>query len=362
MKKYNIISRETDIHTSVDKELSMKFQNIADSSINKYRLIGIQIAIKRPGGETWFGSSGTTDKERTILLSNDHLIRIGSLTKTFTAVVILRLYERGLIDLDDTIDKWFSDFPKGDKITVRMLLNHSSGIPEFLGPKIFIPSLFHPDRIWSPEELYDLIKRNKLIFEPGTDNSYANPNYILLGIIAEKISNQSLKDLFKHEILIPLNLSNTVFLPYDKAPGSLICGYDKNLIPLPGWYVNKPDNNSWSSCAYSSGGFASTAHDLLLFFDAILTRKIINENSYHLMTNVMSVENKKDKYLKHFGMGIFQYEDYYDHSCGHLGLFVGSEAVALFHQEKGYVFIFLSNFSYLKKKDEIIHQYLELIQ
>ncbi len=362
IKTYNIIKKEPDIRNTTNTDLTAKFQNILDSSVNKYNLIGVQIAVKMKNGDLWFGSSGTADIERLKILSNDNLIRIGSLSKTFTAVIIMQLYEKGLINIDDTIDKWFPDFPESNKITIRMLLNHSSGIPEFLGPKIFIPSMFYPEKIWSVQDLYYLIKKNKLLFQPGKGNSYSNPNYILLGIIAEKTSNRSLNDLYKNEIIEPLKMNNTVFLPYEKYPESLISGYDRSLIPVPGWYINKPEYNSWSSCAYSSGGFASTAHDLLLFYNSVLTKKIIQKSSYDIMTKFMTAEKPKNKYLKNFGYGIFKYGDYYDNSFGHSGLFIGSEAEALFNQEKGYIVIFTANVSQVNGKDKIIKEYIDILK
>lgn len=106
---------------------------------------------------------------------------------------------------------------------------------------------------------------------------------------------------------------------------------------------------------------AATASDVLRFFTAILHRKIISDQSLRLMTAFKKTKRPKDKYLENFGMGLFQYGDYYCGAYGHLGLFIGSEAVAIFSPEKNFVLVFLANVSRIKNSDAIIQKYLDLI-
>ena len=140
--------------------------------------------MRTPEGKTWSGTSGTTDLARDYLLRRDHVLRVGSVTKTFTAVLILKLVEEGRLSLDDPIAKWFPGFPSAEAITVRHLLNQSSGIPEII-PKVMLKSII-PSTSWEPEELVDIVDEEKPNLAPGSRFEYSNTNYILLGGIAEE--------------------------------------------------------------------------------------------------------------------------------------------------------------------------------
>lgn len=242
-----------------------------------------------------------------------------------------------------------------------MLLNHSSGIPELLGMRVMLSSSLKSTKIWTTDELLEMIIDNDLDFEPGKDNRYSNSNYILLGIIAERATGKSLRDLYHDEIFTPLSLRHTYFLPEDSSPTELVTGYDRNLIPLPGWHTTDPENTSWSSCAHASGGMAVSASDVLKFFSAIMNREIVSDRSFQLMTEFIKAIKPRDKYLKNFGMGLFQYGEFYKDAMGHLGLFVGSEAIGIFHPEKKFVLVLLANVSRIKNSDAIVQKYLDII-
>ena len=338
-----------------------KFQQILDQAVNQHKLVGVQVSLQPPNGRVWNGASGTIDLDRHILMTPDRVIRIGSLTKTYTAVVILCLFERGVLALDRTIDHWLPEYRQAHRITLRMLLNHSSGIPDLLGMRVMFLSATNSTMKWTEPELLDMIFDENLDFNPGTDNQYSNSNYVLLGIIAERATGKSLQSLYHDEIFFPLSLNHTYFLPSDSIPAELVTGYDRNLIPLPGWHYTEPENTAWSSCAYASGGMAATASDVLAFVDAVMNRRIITEQSYVMMTQFTKAKKPKDKYLEHFGLGLFQYRDFYDGAYGHLGLFIGSEAVAIFSTERKFVLVFLVNVSRVDNSDAIIRKYLDLI-
>ncbi|MDZ7289360.1 MAG: beta-lactamase family protein [candidate division KSB1 bacterium] len=362
IQQFQIPSREIGIaaQDSLSK-LETRFQKILDHAVNEHQLVGAQISIRLPDGSIWNGASGTTDLDRRELMKPSHVIRIGSLAKTYTAVVVFRLIERGVLGLDSTIARWLPEYKQAPRITLRMLLSHASGIPDLLGMRVMLASSMNSRKVWTPDELLDMICARHLEFEPGTEHRYSNSNYVLLGIIAERATGKSLRALYRDEIFSPLSLHDTYFLATDHPPPELVTGYDRSLIPLPGWHVTKPDNTAWSSCAYASGAMAATASDVLRFFSAILNREIISDQSFRLMTEFIKAKHPKDKYLENFGMGLFQYGDYYRRAYGHLGLFIGSEAIAIFSPEKEFILVFLANVSRIKNSDAIIQKYLDMI-
>jgi D-alanyl-D-alanine carboxypeptidase len=222
-------------------------------------------------------------------------------------------------------------------------------------------STIHPHKIWKPEELLKMLKDRKLDFMPGSKHKYSNSNYILLGLIAEKVTGKPLKELYREEILDPLGLRNTFFVPYENPPLNLVSGYDRSLILFPGYIEIKSDNTSWSTCAYASGAMASTANDLMRFISSIMDTTIINKKSLELMTSFHQGADKKEKYNKNFGFGLFHFDTIYDNTYGHLGLFIGSEAIVLYHPEKIYIISLISNVSKFNK-DELIKDIIRIIE
>lgn len=294
--------RGHDAGNTLDEGTGARLRGILDQAVEQYRLIGVQLSVKTGDGKTWNGASGTKDRKRKIPMSAEDPIRIGSITKVFTAVVIFRLIENGMLGLDQAVDAWFPDIPGGHTASLRHLLDHSSGIPEILP----------------------------------------------LGLIAEKATDKPPKDLYREQIIAPLGMRSTRFIPYEEAPANLVDGYDRNLIPLPGYHVVTPDNTSWSTCAFSSGAMVSTASDLSRFMAALMDARLVNEESLRAMTSFTEGGAKKEKYNKSFGLGLFRF-DIFSGTIGHLGLFLGSEVLALYHPDKRYVIALAGNVSRFDK-------------
>ncbi len=360
LPRYNIPNERAHIgNNTLDEDTEVHLQGILDKAVQEYRLIGIQVSVKTRDGKIWNGVSGTKDRGRKILMSADDPIRVGSVTKVFTSVIIFRMIENGTLGLDQTINAWFPDIPGAYTVTIRNLLDHSSGIPEILGMNVMMASSFKPHKKWRPEELVRIIKGKKREFAAGASHKYSNSNYILLGLIAEKVTGKPLKDLYREQIIDPLGMRNTYFVPYEDAPANLTNGYDRNLIPLPGYHLVKPDNTSWSTCAFSPGAMVSTASDLLRFLGAIMDVSLISGDSLIAMTSFTEGRDEKEMYNRFFGMGLFRF-DVFDGTIGHLGLFIGSEALAIYHPGKRYVITLTSNVSKFEK-DRLVADIIRII-
>jgi D-alanyl-D-alanine carboxypeptidase len=118
---------EREFEYSSENFCSAELQRALDNKVKELDVPGIQASV-RAGDFYWHGTSGSIDLKKKEKLTAEHILRIGSVTKNFTAAIILKLYEREKISLDDTINKWFPKYPKSDLITIRQLLNHSGGI------------------------------------------------------------------------------------------------------------------------------------------------------------------------------------------------------------------------------------------
>jgi D-alanyl-D-alanine carboxypeptidase len=248
---------------TLDYTIAQKLQSILDEDVNLLKVPGVQAFVITSDGKTWSGTSGTIDLARKELIQGDDILRVGSVTKTFTAVIVLKLAEEGLLSLDDPIAKWFPDFPNAKEITVRHLLNHTSGIPEII-PKILMRSIIS-STYWKPEDLVKIIAQDKSGFTSHGTFEYSNTNYILLGLIAEKTSGKPFIQQLHEQIIDPLNLKHTYFIPYEQAPVNLVPGFDRDLSSFPGMLDISRENTSWATAAFTSGALASTADDLGVF-------------------------------------------------------------------------------------------------
>lgn len=198
---------------------------------------------------------------------------IGSITKTFTAAAIMKLHERGEIALDAPLTRYLPDYPSdpGDRITVSELLSHTSGIPNYTDhPEIN----FKREQPMTPVELIDFFKGRPLLFEPGTQFSYSNSNFVLLGEIIEAVSGQSYEAFLHHEILKPLGMLDSGYGRREAAHPELADGY---TLDQDHDYVEAVPVHL--SVLYAAGALYSTAEDLLKWDQGLYGNKILSQES-----------------------------------------------------------------------------------
>jgi CubicO group peptidase (beta-lactamase class C family) len=237
---------------------------------------GAVIGILKDGNFVHRKAYGLADLEWDTPLVPEAVFRIASVTKQFTAVAIMMLKERGLLALDASISAYLPGFPlRGREVTVRQLLNHTSGIksysdvPEFMREK----SRLH----LSLPKLIDLIKDQPFDFEPGERHLYNNSGYVLLGAIIERLGGCKYRDFLKHEIFEPLGMASTCYLFDEMIVGKRAYGY---------WHTTRgiehvpPMSMTWPSAA---GGLGSTVDDLRLWDRAIREHRLISKTSFELM-------------------------------------------------------------------------------
>jgi D-alanyl-D-alanine carboxypeptidase len=251
-------------------------QGLLDDQVQKQGITGMIMAARLPDGSVVSRSSGYTDPVKKTPWTMDTVSALGSVTKSFTAVVIMQLVQEGKLSLDDTINKWFPDQPNGDKITVRMLLSHTSGLGGF------IPAGNESDpkwsKEWSPMDLVAEANRLGPVGKPGGSAHYSNTNYMLLGMIVEKITGNSLHEEFRSRIFEPLHLEHTAFLG-DKGVfgGMLVPGY----IKTSDGFTSNLDLPSLPSAtiAWAVGDVVSSPADLLTFASALFDGKLVSKES-----------------------------------------------------------------------------------
>jgi len=185
---------------------------------------GAAVLVARDGKILFAKAYGLADVEHAIPVSTETKFNIASITKPFTAAAILKLQEGGRLSLDDALTKYIPDYPRGNEITLRHLLTHTSGIPEKLGGPSTLATAFYPA---SREYMIALFKYLPLDFNPGSQYAYSNSGYYLLGSIIEKVSGQSYLDYLRAAFFQPLGMDHTgVYDPGESGKA------------LPYWYAD----------------------------------------------------------------------------------------------------------------------------
>jgi len=217
-------------------------------------------------------------------------LRVGSITKSFIATVVLQLAGEHRLDLDDTVERWVPGLvPDGDHITLRHLLNHTSGLFDLLDDQAFLPGvLADPLREYTPRELIAIATAHPAEFAPGTDWAYSNTNYLALGLVVERVTQQPIRTVVNDRIVRPLGLHDTS-LPArsPEIPGYHARGYLPPTL-TGGGYV---DFTRLSPTALgSAGALISSPDDLRTFYRALLSGHLLPPAQLAEMKRTVEVE------------------------------------------------------------------------
>jgi D-alanyl-D-alanine carboxypeptidase len=295
---------------------------------------GALLAVSR-GGAQWIGVAGEADTSIHTRVEATHHFRIGSLTKQFTAALILKLAEEGRLSLDDTLRQWLPGLhvPYDDRITVRMLLNHTSGVPNYATPTFWNSMVFpDPGRAWQPAELVQLALAGASL-QPGTVFAYCNTGYILAGMIAEAAAHESASDAMARRFFVPLGMNNTTLATGADFSGSYAHGY----LQLPA-SLSVDDVSGWNpSHAWTAGSIVSTARDLLTWADALFGGRVLSQASLDAMFTPAPPSTA-------YGMG-FEMGEAADGRTliYHTGLIPGYSSIIARHRESGLTIVVLTN-------------------
>ena len=249
------------------------------------------ILFVRDGSRTVQLAAGLSDiAQQTPIAAGDHF-KIASLTKTYTATLVLQLVGEGKLSLDDTVQRRLPGVvPNGSKITIRQLLNHTSGLSDFeADPRYLKPYLAgNFAYYWSPRQLVRIGVSLKPLFAPGRGWSYSNTNYVVAQLIVERVTGRTLGAELKRRIFLPLHLGQTTYptkpgLPSPYAHGYMLLG-DPPLTDVTGLSP---------SLAPGSGGIVSTVRDVADFYRALLSGRLLKHAQLQAMKTTVSERTGK---------------------------------------------------------------------
>ena len=311
-----------------------------DQAYREADVPGMVARVVRPDGSTWTGTRGKAEMttkagnaspvQAADSLNSRTRFRIGSVTKSFTALLTLILAEEGYFDLDDRLSQWFPGFwPKGDEISLRLLLNMRSGLPDY-EEEITQLMMEEPYRQWQPLEILNLVRDKPLVFEPNTGWIYCNTGYIILGIIAEQETGQFLPELIRTKILAPLKMDATFMPEANEITEPFARGYQ---YFDDDYYQGWTDVTNWNpSGAGAAGNMISTLHDLTIWLNALQEGRLVREADQEAMFDFVPTGLGFS-----YGYGIFDMGG----AVGHNG-FIFGYTTAIYRYE-GYDFVVMTN-------------------
>ncbi|MET2985327.1 serine hydrolase [Aureibaculum conchae] len=266
-----------------------------DNLLNKYHEYGKfngSVLIADQGKVVYKKGFGMANMEWDIPNKSTTKHRLGSITKQFTAMLILQLAAADKLDLQAPITKYLPDYPKksGDKITTHHLLTHTSGIPNYTAfPKFFEEESRNP---YKPEEFVEKFAHKDLEFTPGEKFNYSNSGYFLLGVIAEKLSGKTYEQMLLDNIFTPLGMKNSGYDNHGDILKNRATGYEKNGKD----FVNSRYLDM--SIPYAAGSLYSTVEDLYVWDQALYTNKLLSKKYMDMYFK---------PYIPAFGNGFYAY-------------------------------------------------------
>lgn len=334
------------------------------SIVSKKEFSGV-VLIAKDGKVIFKGAYGLASREYNVPNKMDTKFNLASIGKLFTSVAIAQLVEQRKLSLDDPVSKYLTDWLPvdiADKITIRQLLTHSSGLADFFENKNFQGG-DNTRQYINVIDYKPLLKTEKLIFQPGTSQGYSNTGYLLLGAIIEKISGQNYFEYVKEHIFKPANMINSDFYEMDVPTPNLALGYFSDLVNGKTRWRNNLFNNVLKGSP--AGGAFSTAEDMYKFAIALRLHRLLDPQYTNLVLSTkISKPNSNERYTikkitvygveylvtfsshgpagvwNDFGFAVWSSPSLVGHTGGNPGIddFFGIEP-----NDKGYIIIILSN-------------------
>ncbi|MFH1149236.1 MAG: serine hydrolase domain-containing protein [Actinomycetota bacterium] len=322
-------------------ETEKKLDRLVAMMMEQYGIPGAVAGAWVPGEGTWTTAAGKADTKTGSSEAEDLRFRAGSITKTFVATVILQLADEDKLSLQDKLDQYVEGFTYGDQITIKQLLNHTSGVFGYDDAPGFTQESVHDQqRRWTTDELLELAKSGQPYFPPGQQWRYGNSNYLLLGLIAEKVTGGDIAGEVKRRIIEPLGLSSTVF-PVDSSMGG---EHSHGYVAWDGRF-GMPDTDTPSdvtnmnpSWAWAAGAMISDLEDLHRWAKALATGELISPEMQKERLECVDIPGAEAIEGK-YGLGIYSMGGL----VGHDGMLWGYNCGMYYYPEKDATIVVLFN-------------------
>jgi CubicO group peptidase (beta-lactamase class C family) len=292
------------------------------------------ISIFKNGKEVYQNTIGYANIEEELPADALTKFRIGSFSKTFTAIIIMQLIDENQLTLDTKLDKFFRMLPNADKITIRELLSHRSGLYNYTDSPEYEQWCQEPQ---TREEMLQRVKEGGTIFEPDEKAEYANTNYLLLSYIAEDVTGQRYDELLQQRIAKPCGLHSTYFGSITDSDRNEALSYAR----ITTWEL-MPETST--SAAMGAGGVVSTPTDLNHFMICLFTGTLVSDSARQQMMNIRDG----------FGLGLFTYPFYERQAYGHTGGIDGFQSIVTYFPDDDVSVAYTANAVSMPRNDILI--------
>lgn len=362
------------IFTKNDKHLAQnkakgKIQKTLDELVRTNEIPGMNFSLIDGEGKAYNFSSGHENTRLGTKMSSSFYMLSGSIGKTYVASVVLQLVDEGKIHLDEKVDgylpkePWLDSIPNFTKLTVKMLLGHTSGLPRWVTkPQVWDSLNQHPDKQWTYKNRLQFIFGDEPLHQPMQGWSYSDTNYILLGYLIEVVERKAFYEVLQSRILDPQNLNHTVPSDHRKIKG-LAMGYSQlpdsfkipNEVILPsGAYVFNPQME------WTGGGIASTTPDLAKWCKIYYSNPPFSKRLLKRVTQVTSTGKNVYQEKHSYGMGSFVYTTKHGVAYGHSGFMPGYNSIMLFFPKKKLALALQANCDYASANMKLT-EYVEVL-
>ncbi|HEY2856654.1 MAG TPA: serine hydrolase domain-containing protein [Gemmatimonadaceae bacterium] len=256
--------------------LVSQIDSLATAALRNGPVAGLSVAVVKGQDTLVMKGYGLADVENDVPATASTVYRIGSITKQFTSAAVMQLVEQGKVNLDDDLTKYFPNFPThGQRILVRHLLNHTSGIPSYTD----IPGFGRVITLDLPHDsLLAMVGRDSLMFAPGSGFYYNNSGYYMLGVLIEKVTGRKYGDYLTQHLFEPLGLHSTYYC----ATAPLIKHRAQGYATEKGKLVNASYIDM--GLPFAAGSLCSTVGDLVKWEHALFSGKVVSATSLAQMT------------------------------------------------------------------------------
>ncbi len=326
----------------LDEELLYHFQ------LTTTGILGVSAAVATPEGDLFTSTAGRHSPFSAGAANPNHRYRMASVSKIFTAALVLRLAEEGRFGLDD---KLFAHLPipgleYGEDITIRQLLSHTAGVVDHLNSSDFFTGSWMT-RTWTNEDIFAYAVQKGALFQPGTAYAYSNTGFYILGALAEEVTGRPLSEVFQQWIFEPLGLENTL---YDD--------FSNRIAHIPGLAENERAYEYHLSAVGAAGAIVSTPADVARFGRAVYGGSFLSPASLSQMTTDYGFAVGGD----HYGLGTRLWDDHGIVHHGHTGALMDYRTILMYVPAKGLCIVLATNEPHSRWYDLVNGLLVDIVQ
>jgi CubicO group peptidase (beta-lactamase class C family) len=278
---------------TIDPAIRSRVDRIAAQVLRQTGVPSASIAVVDHGKLVYSHAYGISRLQPPTPATPEMRYSIGSISKQFTAAAILLLQEQGKLSLDDAVGKYVPGLTRGDEVTIRQVLSHTSGYQDYWPEDYVMTPMLKPT---TAQQILDTWAKKPLDFQPGTQWQYSNTNYVIAGAIVEKVSGETLMDFLEEHIFHPLGMESVWNSDEAKLTQADATAYYRHALgPLR---VAPKEGRGWM---FAAGELAMTAHDLALWDASVLAESVLKPESYNQMFTDVKLTSGKET---HYGLGV----------------------------------------------------------